>query len=582
MFLFWLLFFSCYSDASATMPGHLLAAGEESYNRGSPKNYSRIGNNRTMEKNFHRPEPSTVNCARPWSCCDPKSGLLPHETVKCGESKTLSVVNSFCATIDEENDVLDAGHCLYNYNDSLYTDFPQNISMQGNYICSDFHRTGILCGKCQDGYYPLAYSYDMTCVQCPNGKSNWWKFVLAAFLPLTIFYMIILFLKINVISSHFQGFLFYGQTVSLPALTRVSFLIVKLYSETDSKAADIAIRCLTSIYGIWNLDFLRPINFGICFHTDTLQTLALDLIVGVYPLLLMVVSYVLIELYDRNFRPVVILWKPFRKLSVLFQEKWDLKTSLIDAFATTYILTNVKFQSVSFDLLAPVKVYHLNATGNWTYSIRLFYDATIPYFGSRHLPYGVIALLVLLLFAILPVLLLVLYPFRCFQKFLNLFPVRWYILHTFVDSFYGCYKDGTQIGTRDCRWFASLFILSRFCTMFIGACIQDAMYFHFSAIIFTIVALLFVSVQPFKENASHFTAINAFFALLLALLYTCVIGAMRGKQLLFGFLAIMFASLPLLYLSAIALHWMYRHWKILTYVIAKFRAWRNGYCRIQE
>ena len=152
----------------------------------------------------------------------------------------------------------------------------------------------------------------------------------------------------------------------------------------------------------------------------------------------------------------MIMWKPFRMLFGLFWENWDLRTSLIDAFNCDSIPS---YQcQVSFDLLTSIIVYQRNTTGNWTHSIRLFYDTTVPYFGSRHLPYAIIAILV----AILPVLLLVLYPFRCFQKLLNLFPFRWYILHTFVEAFYGSYKDGTQPGTCDCRWFASLFILSRF------------------------------------------------------------------------------------------------------------------------
>ena len=273
-------------------------------------------------------------------------------------------------------------------------------------------------------------------------------------------------LQINVVSSRFQGFLFYSQIISWPAMVRVLFL--STYGNQHSKkVGNTAAHSLATFYGIWNLDFFRSMNFGICLGTDTLQTLVLDLIVGAYPLLLMVVSYILIELYDRNFRPLVIVWKPFRTLFGLFWENWDLRTSLIDVFVTAFLLTNVKFQSVSFDLLTASIVYQRNTTGNWTHSIRLYYDATVPYFGSRHLPYGIVGLIVVLLFAILPVLLLVLYPFRCFQKLLNLFPFRWYILHTFVDSFYGSYKDGTQPGTRDCRWFASLFILSRFSIMLV-------------------------------------------------------------------------------------------------------------------
>ena len=199
------------------MTRHLLAESEEGHDL---RNSSKSDTEEVSNK-FHVSDNSTEH-ATPWSCCDqnPATYILEHEILKCGIRKTLSVLNSFCATIDEDNQVLEAGHCLYNLNyvqGLVYSDFPENKSMQSNYLCEGLHRTGTLCGKCQDGYYPLAYSYDMKCVQCPNGKSNWWKFVLAAFLPLTIFYIVILFFKVNVASSSFQGFLFFCQTISLPA-----------------------------------------------------------------------------------------------------------------------------------------------------------------------------------------------------------------------------------------------------------------------------------------------------------------------------------------------------------------------------
>ena len=128
----------------------------------------------------------------PLSCCDHEAyqyrHILPDGIVKCGEQNISSVLNGFCLTIDEKTDT-------YNYNtyDGMYNDLPRNKSELNDFMCSnktELHRTGTLCGKCQDGYYPLAYSYDMTCIQCPNGKPDWWKFVLAAFLPLFNFYII--------------------------------------------------------------------------------------------------------------------------------------------------------------------------------------------------------------------------------------------------------------------------------------------------------------------------------------------------------------------------------------------------------
>ena len=118
---------------------------------------------------------------------------------------------------------------------------------------------------------------------------------------------------------------------------------------------------------------------------------------------------------------------------------------------------------MSFDLLVPVRVYELHQD-HYNYSLGLFYAADIEYFGSEHLPYGILAIIMCLFFVILPVATLALYPFGFFQRFLNLFPVRWCIfIHTFMDAFQGCYKDGTEPGTRDCRWFSSVYF---FCSLY--------------------------------------------------------------------------------------------------------------------
>ena len=49
--------------------------------------------------------------------------------------------------------------------------------------------------------------------------------------------------------------------------------------------------------------------------------------------------------------------------------------------------------------------------------------------------------------------------FSVISKFLSLFLLNWHFLHTFVDSFQGCYKDGTESGTFDCRGFQHVLLL---------------------------------------------------------------------------------------------------------------------------
>ena len=179
-------------------------------------------------------------------------------------------------------------------------------------------------------------------------------------------------------------------------------------------------------------------------NVSTLQALALDYAIAGYPLFLITLSYALIVLYDRDVRLLIYMWRPFHKAFGIFKRNWDIRTSVIDSFTTFFLLSYVKVLSVSSDLLIYVRIHSLDGKS----STRLFYDPTLHYFGERHLPYAVLALVFLVTFVILPTLVLTLYPFQFFHKFLSLFPLRWHFLHAFVDSFQGCYKDGTEPGIR--------------------------------------------------------------------------------------------------------------------------------------
>ncbi len=417
----------------------------------------------------------------------------------------------------------------------------------------------------------------MACVECPNGRANWWKYVLAAFLPLTIFYFLVVLLRISVHSSNLHAFVYFSQAITMNGMARVLVLAIE-----NRPRAQLAMKVVGSLYGIWNLDFFRFFDMGICLRTDTLQTLTLDLAVGFYPLLLIILSYILIHLYDRNFKVLVILWKPFHALFGLFKRNWDIRTSLIDAFVTFFLLCNVKFLNVSFDLLVPIHIRQINATGHLAYSWRLFYDGSVVYFGKQHFPYAITAIVVLSVFVALPTLLFILYPFCWFQKFLNLFPFRWYILHTFMDSFQGCYKDGTQ-GTHDCRWFASMVLISRFSLFLIGAFVLSTQYFSLAAAFLTVITIIFVNVQPFKPSMSHFTDIHVVLFLLLGLWYvgslTFAVSILLSPVLTRAslFLTAITGSLPLLYISAIIFHWIYSHRTFGVSLIDRFSAWRHGY-----
>ena len=123
----------------------------------------------------------------------------------------------------------------------------------------------------------------------------------------------------------------------------------------------------------------------------------------------------------------------------------------------------------------------------------------MEYFSKGHLPYAVLAIIVLLVFTLLPIALLCLYPCRCFQRLLNVCHLKCQALRTFMDAFQGCYKDGTN-GTRDCRFFAAVFLITRVAVNLL--LVTTLVSYNNSLIItlFLIVILLVSGFQPYKKQ----------------------------------------------------------------------------------
>ena len=377
--------------------------------------------------------------------------------ISCDQlSRHVELFQYYCMTYNNDNVSLVVGRCFSSQRGSHIGkypryDLPSDPSLLDN-NCRKYGRTGQLCGKCQEGYAPPVYSYNLSCVNCTNYAYGWMKYGAAAFLPLTMFCLVVILFRISVTSGVLDVFILFSHMISLPAYIR---LLVSTYHQSSHSRLPVSL--FLSLHGIWNLDFFRIMYSPFCIHpkVTTLQALALDYVIAVYPLLMVVTTYLLVKLHD-NFRLIMWLWKPFHFCFVRFRREWNIKSSLIDAFSTFLLLSYVKFLSVSLDLLLPVHVFDAQRET----SEYLLYDGSVKYFGPTHFPFGVLALAVVLTFNILPLLLLCLYPCQCFQRCLDHCRIQFLKLHMFMDVFQGCYKNGTA-GTCDCRWFAALYMTMR-------------------------------------------------------------------------------------------------------------------------
>ena len=479
--------------------------------------------------------------------------------VRCNDStKEVAILRCYCMTYSESTGPV-VGTCFYNclhptLQSALYHPLPSNATKLS--MCEYFNRAGQLCGDCKENYSIPVYSYDLKCVQCSTSHLGWLKYILAAFLPLTVFFILVLSFRLSATSPKLSAFVFVSQLVAMGGGLRVALADLDI---VPYPMASISAKILFTIYGIWNLDFFRTLIPHICVSTkiDTLQALTLDYAIAFYPLILLVITYVVLTCNITN-RVISFMCRPFNRCAEHFRNQLDVRASIVEAFATFLLLSYVKLLSVSFDLLVPTHVYNVNGSLVGMY---LYYDATIEYFGDKHLPYAVLALFVMLVFILFPILLLLLYPMRCFQQCLGCCGVRWHALHIFIDAFQGCYKDGTN-GTRDCWYFATAFLIARISLFIIFVLSPTALFYAAALFVFITLAIMITTMQPFKPQFSIHNTVDSVLVLLLALWCASVVcintAGLKAHWWLKFFLVLSFIVpvLPLLYISFVTLHWM--------------------------
>ena len=417
--------------------------------------------------------------------------------VSCDQNLGSSrLILGYCMTNNgRENDSAVAGRCPLNYRkpdfDQLYVTLPQNRSELDAFTCGGLNRTGLLCSQCEPGLGPAVFSYKHQCLECLNSGYGWLLYIFLATFPTTALFFLIVFFQVRILTSApMNAFIFVCQVGVNQVNMSPHF--------TMSPALYYLELTFLTLGGIWNLDFFRYIIPPFCVSNTLtgLQAASLEYIVAFYPLVLIIITYCCVELHDKGYRVFVCLLRPLRICASCLRGRWNPKTSLIHAFAAFLLLSYSKILVVSYGLLSPNSLYTISGRVNGT--VAVYYDSRIEYFSTQHLPFAILAITVLLFCVALPLLVLLLYPTRAFQKCLGYCNVRWHALHAFVDVFQGCYKNGTA-GTTDYRYFAGLYLLWRIIFNFSQT--QDANYSWLIRILVPTTAALFFSLmRPYKDN----------------------------------------------------------------------------------
>ena len=271
---------------------------------------------------------------------------------------------------------------------------PCNISQLNEYMCAGLNKEGQLCGRCVKGFAPPVYSYSLSCVNCTaDYHLNWLRYIGVAFGPLTLFCLFICFFHISVTSPYLHGFVFSCEILTAHTFMR---LIVNSngFNPSNNSASTIMLsKIYLGLVTIWNLDFFSTIYEPFCLspNVTVVQALALNYLVALYPLLLVIVAYILVRMYSNNVRCIVAAWKPFRAVLRPFMQNLDIQTSLIESFATLFFLSAMKVQNVTIDVLTPTTLLFANGTQSTKLYVYLAGDVeyfVIIIFPMVFLPYS--------------------------------------------------------------------------------------------------------------------------------------------------------------------------------------------------
>ena len=462
----------------------------------------------------------------------------------------------------------------YNVSEVLvgYITLPQNVSELNDYMCGPMNRKGSLCNECIDSFGLSATSFLYTCSNCTKFSTTYGipLYFLIEVIPSTILYLIILIFRINLTSSPMTCFIVYSQLIMEVIVIDLGHPITEiLYQNKYFRIIVI------TLYGMWNLDFFKHILPPFCLSSHLKQThIALfGYISVIYPLCLIIITFLCIKLHDRNFLPIMLFWRPFHKCFVKLRKQWDVKNDIIDVFAAFFLLSCSKLVYQSVLLMQCPLVMKANSTsGDVSLTHVAGNDLTSTCGSIHYLSFAIPATLIVLLVLLL-ILLLILYPFKwfrnccCFNKrgCLNQTSVN-----IFIEKFHSSYRNGLD-GGKDMRSFSGLYFGLRILSTLYFVTYRYLPHWIYECILFLSSAMLIALVRPYKK-----TYMNVLDSLLLSLLAVNCLVLSMSKYSIIQFGAFTISLLPaIIFWLFLAFKLAFKVWKKLKccYFATMIRVW---------
>ena len=453
---------------------------------------------------------SVVECPPWFSQVSQTSSAFP----QCVCSSAVEYI-IYCSQ-SERTSYVKVGHCAYQYQNETvaanspyvfpqhlihggFIRLPQNVSDLNSFTCGHLHREEgtLFCGRCTNGTGPSIYSFGSQCASC--SMLNLLYYFLLQYVPVTIIFLAILWSRYSIVSPPMAHFVLYCNIVQVVLRTNLGQYFIFAGPHT------ILVRLLFTLNSLWTLDpfyFLSP-PLCISERVSEINIPFFDALFSLYPFMLLLITYSLVELYARDCKLIVILWK-LSKCN-MFLSSWNTDKSLIQTFATLFFLLFIKLFGLVSGSMIPTSVHNMN--GEILQLVSSIDPMVVP-FSHSHLPVVFLSAVILFFILLPPTLLLLFYPTACFRRLSKCLKPRWALtIQIFTDVFYGSYKNGLN-GTRDYRPIAGFFLITWIAFVVLGIGVNEAFNAHVSWTVMFIpqslaLALAYLVLEPYKEKVAN-------------------------------------------------------------------------------
>ena len=192
--------------------------------------------------------------------------------------------------------------------------------------CKDNRSASKVCGPCNDGFSVPINSPYLSCVKC-NAYEGWMYLILLEFIPVTLMVATIAILNVNLNQGSLKAFVFFCQIISIPFPSIPWTAVTQVGSGYHYEPFSIPCGFKPFPFSVWNLDFITFLlpdpecnGLPMCISSSTtpLSAISFWYVIALYPFVLLALIFSCIFLYDRGWRCVVCVVRPFHRLLARF------------------------------------------------------------------------------------------------------------------------------------------------------------------------------------------------------------------------------------------------------------------------